>query len=82
MATVYQFDGAEANLAKLSDQVAAGEEVMIARGSGKVFELVSERDPTAPRPKRVPRMLKGKIKLDDRFFDPLPEEELRLWEGR
>ena len=82
MATVYQFDEAEANLAKLLDQVEAGEEVMIARGGGKVVKLVSDRDPTGPRPKRVPGGLKGKIKLDDTFFDPLPEEELRLWEGR
>ena len=82
MATVYQFDEAEANLAKLLDQVEAGEEVMIARGGGDVFKLVSERDPTAHRPKRVPGAFKGKIKFCDSFFDPLPEEELRAWEGR
>jgi len=25
--------------------------------------------------------MKGRIKLDDSFFDPLPEEELAAWEG-
>lgn len=82
MATVYQLHDAEANLGKLLDQVDAGEDVMIARGEGRVVKLVSAPDPNGPRPKRVGGTLKGKIKLDDSFFDPLPEEELRLWEGR
>ena len=25
--------------------------------------------------------MKGKLVIDDRFFDPLPEDELRAWEG-
>lgn len=82
MATVYQFDEAEANLAKLLDQAEAGEEVSIARADGRVIKLIAGSDPEQPKPKRVPGTLKGKIKLDDSFFDPLPEEELRLWEGR
>jgi hypothetical protein len=32
--------------------------------------------------RREPGLLKGKYDLPDEFFfDPLPEEELRLWEG-
>jgi hypothetical protein len=32
--------------------------------------------------KRIPGRLKGKITLPNEFFfDPLPEEELRAWEG-
>ena len=34
--------------------------------------------------KRGPRVagsMKGLIAIDDRFFEPLPEEELRAWEG-
>ena len=34
-----------------------------------------------PRGKREFGSMKGLIKFDDRFFDPLPEEELRMWEG-
>ena len=26
--------------------------------------------------------MKGKFVVPDSFFDPLPEEELALWEGR
>ena len=33
-------------------------------------------------PKRRIARLPGKIVIDDSFFDPLPEEELRAWEGR
>ena len=35
------------------------------------------------KPKGKPQFgsWKGKIKIDDSFFDPLPEEELKLWEG-
>jgi antitoxin (DNA-binding transcriptional repressor) of toxin-antitoxin stability system len=82
VATVYQFDEAEANLGKLLDEVEAGGEVMIARGEGRVVKLVAEPAAVRPRGKRVPGTLKGKIAFDDRFFDPLPEDELRRWEGR
>lgn len=30
---------------------------------------------------RVPGRLKGFIEWDDRFNDPLPDDELRLWNG-
>ena len=51
---------------------------MIARGDKPVVRLVPV---DAPRPKRVPGTLKGKLEVPDSFFDPLPEDELRLWEG-
>ena len=81
MATVYNLDEAETNLAKLLDQVEAGEDVAITRGAGR-FRIVSESETPAEKRRRGYGALKGKIKLDDSFFDPLPEEELRLWEGR
>ena len=69
---------AKTNLSKLLAQVEAGEEVIIARNGKPVARLVS------CKPKGKPQFgaWKGKIKIDDSFFDPLPEEELRLWEGR
>lgn len=36
----------------------------------------------APRGKRQPDILKGKVVIDDSFFDPLPDAELAAWEGR
>lgn len=68
---------AKTHLSKLLAAVEAGEEVTIARGDKPVAKL------TAVEPKRRPKagFLKGKFEWNERFCDPLPEEELRLWEG-
>ena len=34
-----------------------------------------------PPSKRKPDVLKGKIVVPEHFLEPLPEEELRKWEG-
>ena len=69
---------AKTHLSRLLAQVEAGEDVVIARGGEPVARLV----PLQERGKRQFGALKGKIDVDDSFFDPLPEEELALWEGR
>jgi prevent-host-death family protein len=70
---------AKTQLSKLIEQAERGEEVIIARGKTPVARLV----PYAPAPpKRGFGSMKGKVWLDDSFWDPLPEEELKLWEGR
>lgn len=69
---------AKTNLSQLIARAEAGEEIVIARAGTPVAKLV----PIAPvKPKRVFGSLKGKIALDESFFDPLPEDELRLWNG-
>lgn len=42
-----------------------------------------DNPPAEPARRRRPRFgsLKGKIHLDDSFWDPLPEDERRLWNG-
>lgn len=84
MATIYQFDEAEANLATVLDQLEAGEKVSITRSGGRVLRLVAETDPRsdALKRRRAFGSMKGQFKFDESFFDPLPEEELRAWEGR
>jgi prevent-host-death family protein len=77
MATVVTMHEAKTNLSKLVERAEAGEEIVIAKGKQPKVKLV----PIATKPKRVFGSLKGKIRLDDSFFDPLPEEELRAWEG-
>ena len=70
---------AKTTLSKLVARAEAGEEIVIARGKEPVVRL----QPIA-NPKRRPRFgaLKGKLNIPDSFFfDPLPEEELKLWEG-
>ena len=68
---------AKTHLSRLLAQVEAGEEVVIARNGKPVARLVSVRS----RGKRQFGSMKGRISLDDSFFDPLPEEELAAWEG-
>lgn len=34
-----------------------------------------------PVPQRQPGTLKGKLEVPSAFFEPLPEAELRRWEG-
>ena len=69
---------AKTQLSRLLAQVEAGEEVVIARRGKPVAQLV----PCKPRGKRQFGAMKGKLDLPDSFFfDPLPEEELRAWEG-
>ena len=68
---------AKAQLSRLLKRVEAGEEVVIARRGKPVARLVDCK----PLRKRRPDRLKGKIVIPDDFFDPLPEEELKAWEG-
>jgi antitoxin (DNA-binding transcriptional repressor) of toxin-antitoxin stability system len=70
---------AKTQLSKLIARAEAGEEIIIARGKDLVVRLA----PVAGgKRRRVFGALKGKLSLPDSFFfDPLPEEELKLWEG-
>ena len=78
MATVTIHE-AKTQLSRLIARVEAGEEIVIARGKEPVARLM----PVLHKKKRPPAgFLKGKVSIPDSFFfDPLPEEELRLWEG-
>ena len=69
---------AKTQLSRLLAQAEAGEDVVIARRGEPVARLVAYK----PKGKRQPDVLKGKVVIPDSFFEPLPEEELRLWEGR
>jgi prevent-host-death family protein len=79
MATVTIHE-AKTQLSKLIAKAEAGEEVVIMRGRTPVAKL------TSLGPSKVELkfgMLKGKFPRlpNEFFFDPLPEEDLRLWEG-
>ena len=66
---------AKTNLSKLIAAALEGGEVVIARGKVPVVRLV----PVAPRGRRCFGALKGKIAIDARFDEPLPEDELGGW---
>jgi prevent-host-death family protein len=67
---------AKTHLSRLIDKVLSGEEVVITRRNRVVARIVP---PEGPKKKPLLGALKGKIKFDDSFFDPLPEEELNAW---
>lgn len=68
---------AKATLSKLVARALAGEDVVIARGNQPVVRLVPVDRAVACRKFGA---LRGKVTLDDTFFDPLPEAELAGWE--
>jgi prevent-host-death family protein len=74
--TIHQ---AKTELSKLIARAEAGEEIVIARGKDPVVRLAPIE---TKRVRRKPGLLKGQLEVPDSFFfDPLPEEELALWEG-
>ena len=67
---------AKTNLSRLIARAEQGEEIVIARGKHPVVKLVAVEKPKH----RVPGMFKGKFEVGPAFFEPLPPEELALWE--
>jgi prevent-host-death family protein len=73
----YKVHAAKTNLSKLIDAALAGEEVIIAKGDQPAVRLV----PVAKSGFKfgtLKHLLKGPI---PDFLEPMPEDELRLWEG-
>ena len=68
---------AKTNLSRLIEKACRGEEIVIARGSSPVVRLVPIADAGG---NRQPGALRGKLKVGPEFFEPLPPEELELWE--
>jgi antitoxin (DNA-binding transcriptional repressor) of toxin-antitoxin stability system len=50
---------------------------LLARVEAPVAKLVAA-DPT-PKPKRKPGRMKGMFTIGPEFFEPLSDEELKLW---
>jgi prevent-host-death family protein len=69
---------AKTNLSKLLARVEAGEDVVIARGKVPVARLVPYEQ---VKPQRLLGRFKGKFELTDAFFEPLPDDELAMWNG-
>ena len=76
MAMQFSVRAAKSQLSKLIEHALAGEEVVITRRSKPVVRLV-------PVPRSGFRMglLEGKVGTVPDFLEPMPEEELRTWEG-
>ncbi|MGD0520476.1 MAG: toxin-antitoxin system subunit antitoxin [Terracidiphilus sp.] len=90
-ATMHQ---AKTQLSKLVKRTLAGEEVVLTRGRKRVpvVKLVAVESalpageirslPAFKNGKRPIGLYKGQFEIGPEFFEPLPEEELALWEGK
>ena len=68
---------AKTTLSQLLARVEAGEEIVLARGKQPIAKLV----PFQPRPiQRQFGALRGIVSVGPEFFEPLPEQELAVWE--
>lgn len=65
---------AKTHLSRLLDAAVAGEEIVIAKGGRPFVRLAPVLDAD-----RTPGAAKGKGRLTEAFFEPLPDEELAAW---
>ncbi|MFN3673821.1 MAG: type II toxin-antitoxin system Phd/YefM family antitoxin [Bosea sp. (in: a-proteobacteria)] len=72
-------DQAKTHLSRLLDEVEKGGEVVISRRDKPIARLVAIEQ---KRVERRPGRMKGLVTIGPEFFEPLPEDELRLWDGR
>lgn len=73
---------AKTHLSKLLDRVRAGEEIILAK-AGKPYAKLVPIEKSPARPRREPGGLKVSGPIPDAvWFDPLPDSELELWEGK
>jgi antitoxin (DNA-binding transcriptional repressor) of toxin-antitoxin stability system len=76
--TTVTVHAAKTHLSRLIQRAAAGEEIVIVRGKTPVARLTAI--PTKPVKRRF-GAYRGEFEVPDSFFDPLPEDELALFEG-
>lgn len=76
MAEQVNVQDAKTRLSELLHRVERGEEITIARAGKPIARLV----PEVPLPNRELGFL-PQLEVPDSFFEPMTDEELRLWEG-
>ena len=75
MTEIMNLYDAKAQLSRLVDRAAAGEDILIARAGKPIVRLVPVEDALP----RQPGLLKG-LAIPDALFDPLPDDEMKDWE--
>jgi prevent-host-death family protein len=68
---------AKTHLSRLLEQAHAGQEIILAKAGKPYARLMPLAAPVA---RRQAGRLAGRV--DDAFFEPLPEEDLAAWEER
>jgi len=69
---------AKTNLSQLLKRVESGEEVVVSRAGKPVARILPVQNVSE---KRIPGSAKGKIFIEDGFYEPLPESILKDFEG-
>ena len=67
---------AKTQLSKILTMLNSDNEIIISRYGKPIARIAPYAD---QQMKRQPGAWKGKVKIDESFFDPLPEEELAAW---
>lgn len=77
MTTIVNIHEAKTHLSRWVDLAHAGQEIILAKAGKPYARLVPLNATTAVRQS-------GRLagRLGDTFFEPLPDDELRSWEGR
>jgi prevent-host-death family protein len=73
MSTIVNVHEAKTHFSRLLERAHAGEEIVLAK-AGKPYARLVPLEDAQPR---IPGLAEGR--LDDTFFDPLPENELKAW---
>ena len=83
--TTIAIEKAQRDLANLVKRALEGEEIVIEADSRKVRLAPVPASPqfdAATARRRGYGSMQGQFEVTNAFFEPLPEEELELWEGR
>ena len=75
--TQVNLNEAQSQLASLLARAQSGEQIVIADGGHPVARLVPVRQPGKPR---KPGGAKGRIRIHDSFYGPLPDDLQRAFE--
>jgi len=78
--TVVTLEEAKTRMEELAQLAVSGEEVLITQGEKPTLALKPVAQTVAPGP-RIPGMWAGRFEAGPEFFEPLPDDELDLWEG-
>jgi prevent-host-death family protein len=73
MPTIVNVHEAKTHFSKLLERAHAGEEIVLAK-AGKPYARLVPLESAKPR---VPGIAEGRV--DESFFEPLPESELTAW---
>jgi prevent-host-death family protein len=73
---VFNIHDAKTQLSRLLERAAQGEEIVIAKSGRPIAKLVR----VACEPRR-PGRLKGRIRIDPAFDEPLPDEAMAAFRG-